>query len=151
MNGSGTCALAENPMNILLVDDDDGDAKAVRRAFGKYGAANPVVRARDGVEALDILRGPAANQPEAPFILLLDINMPRMSGHEFLSELRKDPRLRRLVVFVLTTSDDAGDVERAYGQNVAGYILKKNAGSQCENLIRAVREYWQVVALPDVQ
>lgn len=149
--GSGSCALAESPINILLVEDDDGDAKAIRRAFVRYGAANPVVRARDGVEALDILRGPAANQPEAPFILLLDINMPRMSGHELLAELRKDPRLHPLVVFVLTTSEDAGDVARAYGQNVAGYILKKNAGSQCENLIRAMREYWQVVALPAVQ
>ncbi len=112
-------------LKILLVEDDDVDVELVQRALSKQGFDIPVVRASNGAEALDLLQncndGDILRQP---FIILLDINMPRMDGHEFLSILRQDARLKRSVVFVLTTSDSYRDRKAAYDQHVAGYILK---------------------------
>lgn len=80
------------PIGILLVDDDDGDAKAVERTFLKARIANRIVRARDGVEALEILRG-TDKQPrlDRPYLLLVDLNMPRMNGIQLVTAIREDP------------------------------------------------------------
>ena len=112
---------------------------------------NPIVRARDGLEALEILRG-NENTPSLPkpFIILLDINMPRMNGLEFLHELRKDRDLKQTIVFVLTTSNNAQDRYNAYQFNVAGYILKQRAGEDFMNAVRLIDDYQTVVVLPDL-
>ena len=138
------------PLEIVLVEDDDGDAKAIHRAFRASRIANPIHRRRDGVEALAYLRGETGAAPPAHYIILLDINMPRMNGHEFLAELRDDPRLHRAVVFMLSTSPAETDVARAYDNNVAGYILKGNAGPDFLRLIETVDCYWHMVVLPDM-
>lgn len=137
------------PLNILLVEDDDGDAKAVIRAFTKAKVANPITRAYDGIEALEVLRGENGQvKPSTPYILLLDINMPRMDGIQFLKELRSDPELHKTIVFILTTSKSDKDKCEAYEYNVAGYIVKENAGTDFLKLIDLIDNYWRLVEMP---
>lgn len=137
------------PLNIFLVEDDDGDAKAVIRAFNKAKVANPIVRAYDGLEALESLRGEGGHEkPPSPYIVLLDLNMPRMDGIQFLKELRGDPELNRTIVFILTTSKSDKDKAEAYDLNVAGYIVKETAGVDFLGLIGLIDNYWRLVELP---
>lgn len=137
------------PVNILLVEDDDGDAKAVRRAFQKAKIANPFVRAVDGLDALDILRGANGKaKVEAPYLLLVDLNMPRMGGIQLIRELRADEQLRQSIAFILTTSSSDEDKEAAYDLHVAGYIVKATAGQDFLNLTDLVDCYWRIVELP---
>ena len=90
-------------VHILIVDDDDISIRAIRRALTKMKLVNPVRVATDGIQGLEILRGEAGEKKLLPpFVVLLDINMPRMNGHEFLAEVRDDPKLRRAIIFVLT-------------------------------------------------
>ena len=138
------------PLNIFLVEDDDGDAKAVTRAFSKVQIANPIVRSFDGQDALDALRGENGHSTiPTPHIILLDLNMPRMNGIQFLQEIRNDPKLKRLIVFVLTTSKNDQDKIDAYNLNVAGYVVKETAGRDFLELIELVGNYSRVVELPD--
>ncbi|NND61262.1 MAG: response regulator [Gammaproteobacteria bacterium] len=135
-------------VNILLVEDDDVDAEAIERAFEKAKIANPVFRARDGLEALEMLRAKGADEIARPYIVLLDLKMPRMNGLAFLDEIRLDEDLRDSVVFVLTTSAAEKDVSAAYEKYVAGYIVKSQVGSSFKDLIGLLDYYWRVVALP---
>jgi CheY-like chemotaxis protein len=137
------------PLNILLVDDDDGDAMAVRRTFAKSKISNPIRRAIDGIEALDILRGEnGKDKLEFPRLLLVDLNMPRMNGIELLEALRGDDKLRTSVAFILTTSKRDEDMMAAYDLNVAGYILKEKAGEDFLRLCGLLDSYWRIVELP---
>ena len=136
-------------VRFLLVDDDEVDLMAVKRAFRERKVANPLLVARDGIEALEMLRGndvPA--QVDKPYIILLDLNMPRMNGIEFLQNLRKDPRHKDAVVFVLTTSQDEFDISRAYELNVAGYIVKSRLSEQFVDIVTMLDYYWRIVELP---
>jgi CheY-like chemotaxis protein len=136
-------------VNVLLVDDDDGDAKSVQRAFRSARLVNPIVRAIDGVEALDILRGiNGKTKLTAPYLLLVDLNMPRMNGIELVEALRKDRELRSGIVFMLTTSSRDEDKLAAYDLNVAGYIVKQRAGQDFQRLIDMMQGYWRIVELP---
>jgi len=139
-----------HPLDIILVEDDDADAKAVRRALEKSCIANPVRRLKDGVDALAFLRGEAPTKPPPQYIILLDLNMPRMNGIEFLEALRNDPKLHRAIVFVLTTSSDQRDIGNAYDHNVAGYILKDDAGFDFIKLVGTLDHFWHVVELPEI-
>ena len=110
---------------------------------------NPIYVARDGIEALEILRGTAeVNQLEPPFIVTLDINMPRMNGLELLEQIRADPNLQEAVIFMLTTSDAQSDIDKAFGKNVAGYILKDNINSSLSDALRMINEYSKLSVLP---
>jgi CheY-like chemotaxis protein len=136
-------------VTILLVEDDDGDAKAVRRAFAKAKIGNPIVRVEDGLVALAALRGEAgAPALKAPFLLLVDINMPRMNGIELVRALRADADLKRAIVFLLTTSKREEDIAAAYDLNVAGYIVKQNAGTDFLNLVGLIDSFWKIVEMP---
>ena len=137
------------PMRLLLVDDDDGDAKSVRRAFRRANIGNEVFRAVDGLDALELLKGANGKQKLAsPLILLVDINMPRMDGHEFIQALRTDEELRYSIIFVLTTSNRDEDRMAAYDLSVAGYILKETAGKDFRKLVSLLDCYWGIVELP---
>ena len=137
------------PLNILLVEDDDGDAKAVQRAFRRTTIANPIVRAVDGIEALDIMRGANGKaKPSSPYLLLVDLNMPRMNGIQLIKALREDEILRHSVVFVLSTSKRDEDKMAAYDLNVAGYILKGTAGQDFLSLVNLMDCYRRIVELP---
>ena len=141
--------MKRKEVNVLLVEDDDGDFKLVERAFRKARVANPLVRAVDGVEALEILSG-ANGRPklERPHIVLADINMPRMGGLTLVKELRASPELKDTIVFMLTTSRHDADKAVAYDLNVAGYVLKENAGSDFLELIHLIGGYSRIVELP---
>jgi CheY-like chemotaxis protein len=135
---------------VLLVDDDIIDVMAIRRAFKTLRINNTLVTAGDGIEALDRLRGTnGLTKVPRPHIVLLDLNMPRMGGVEFLEELREDPDLCRTVVFVMTTSGASEDRVRAYQMNIAGYLLKQYSGRSFVDAIGMLRHYWSVVQLPD--
>lgn len=110
---------AENPVRILHVDDDELDVAALARALRKSDAPSEIVVAKDGIEALEILRADDEPPSKRPFTVLLDLNMPRMNGHEFLQEMGADPKLRSTVVFLLTTSLAESDVLEAHDFNVA--------------------------------
>lgn len=146
-----TVALqSEKALNIVLVEDDDGDAKALRRAFKKAKIANPITRFKDGVEALAFLRGNLETTPPKTFVVLCDINMPRMNGLELLGKIREDPQLRKTLIFMLTTSDDERDIEMAYLNNVAGYIVKARAGHMFLDLMTTLDNYWRAVEIPEI-
>jgi CheY-like chemotaxis protein len=137
-------------LNILLVEDDDVAAEAVARGLQRHAVEINVTPAQDGAVALQILRGQhPTHRVAAPCLVLLDLNMPRMNGFEFLRELRSDRKLRRTVVFVLTTSDIENDRSRAYEQGIAGYMVKSRLGPQCSGLARFLTGYREVVLLPD--
>lgn len=134
---------------FLLVEDDDLDVVAMQRTFRKLKIANPLVVARNGREALDVLRGEnGATRLTRPFIVLLDLNMPQMNGIEFLDAIRQDPDLKTLIVFVLTTSSDDQDRVAAYNRHVAGYIVKAQPEDTLPKAIEMLNHYWRVVELP---
>jgi CheY-like chemotaxis protein len=138
--------MTEKMLNILLVEDDQVDVMNVKRAFDKNRIANPLFVANNGIEALELLR---SNQiPDERRIVLLDLNMPRMSGLEFLRELRADPKLLSTVVVVLTTSNDERDKFDAYNLNVAGYLLKPVTFVNFVEVMAALNKYWTLVELP---
>ncbi len=137
-----------HPLNIVLVEDDDVDAKCIRRAFAQAKIANPVIRAIDGVMALETLRGMTGDAPDRPYLLLVDVNMPRMNGHEFVREIRADPALRDSIVFMLTTSSAREDIAQAYACNVAGYVVKERAGADLLALVDTLDAYWRLVEMP---
>jgi len=131
---------------ILLVEDDDIDAKIVERAFNKLRIANSIVRAKNGIMALELLRSGTVPRP---YIILLDLNMPKMGGLEMLEELRGDKNLSNSIVFVLTTSKYDEDKVAAYNQNIAGYILKEKLQDGFEDLVKLLDCYWRIVELPE--
>lgn len=141
--------MTEKTVTFLLVEDDEVDVKAIKRSLDQLRIANPLVVARDGREALEYLRGQnGRDKVESPFLILLDLNMPRMNGLEFLAELRADRELNTSVVFVLTTSRDERDRLSAYEKHVAGYIVKSNVADSFAEAMRLIDHYWRVVEFP---
>ena len=138
--------MNEKMLNILLVEDDQVDVMNVKRAFEKNRIANPLFVAADGLEGLQKLR--SGEMPRERRLVLLDLNMPRMNGLEFLRELRKDPALHHTAVVVLTTSNDEKDKINAYDLNVAGYLLKPVTFVNFVEVMAALNKYWTLVELP---
>jgi len=138
--------MTEKMLNILLVEDDQVDVMNVKRAFEKNRIANPLFVAGNGLDALRMLRSDVV--PEDRRIVLLDLNMPKMNGLEFLRDLRADPRLHATVVIVLTTSNDEKDKIEAYNLNVAGYLLKPVTFVNFVEVMAALNKYWTLVELP---
>ena len=138
--------MDDRRLNILLVEDDELDVMNVQRAFKKNNIVNPLYVAGNGLEALEILRGDTI--PKDRRLILLDLNMPKMGGIEFLQELRADPDLKATTVVVLTTSDEERDKVKAYDLNVAGYILKPVTLAAFIEIMAALNKYWSVNELP---
>jgi len=138
--------MTSQVLNILLVEDDQIDVMNVKRAFARGHIANPLFVATDGLEALEKLRG--GEVPKERRLVLLDLNMPRMNGIEFLRAVRQDPELAPTPVVVLTTSNDDRDKVEAYNLNVAGYLLKPvTFGDFCDVMV-ALNKYWTLVEMP---
>ena len=130
---------------ILLVEDNDDDAELTRLAFSRARVSNPIVRVRDGVEAIDWLlrRGSYTERDDLePAIVLLDLNLPKMSGIEVLKEIRAHEQTRRLPVVVLTSSDDEKDRLSAYDNFANSYIRKPVDFSQFIEAVRQLGLYW---------
>lgn len=132
-------------LHILVVDDDDVDVMTVQRAFEKNHITNPVHVARNGVEGLTRLRDGSLGPRR---LVLLDLNMPRMNGIEFLRELRADEALRSTSVVVLTTSNEERDKVEAYKLNVAGYLLKPVTFASFVDVMATLNKYWTLVEMP---
>jgi CheY-like chemotaxis protein len=141
--------LEPNSVHLLHVEDDTLCLMGLNRAFKAAKIANPVSFAHDGIEALEILRG-TNGRPRLPrpFLILLDLNMPRMDGIELLKELRGDAELKKSVVFIMTTSDADEDKVMAYDLGVAGYILKSNPANAFLEATALLDTYWRVVEFP---
>lgn len=136
--------------SFFLVDDDEVDVMTVKRAFKKNNITNRLDIATNGLEALAMLRSKdlpkvAANQRR---IILLDLNMPKMGGIEFLRELRADSELKSIPVIVLTTSNEDKDKVEAYNLNVAGYILKPVTFGKFVETMAKLNEYWSIMQMP---
>ncbi len=130
---------------ILLVEDDEVDVLSIKRALSQIRVRFPVERHHNGEDALTWLRSPDSTRP---FLILLDINMPRMSGHEFLAELRKEPDLRSIPVIVFTTSNLESDRSRMYDAGIAGYMVKPTSTEEFAQMFRALAEYWGLNSPP---
>ncbi len=138
--------MTDRLLNILLVEDDEVDVMNVRRAFAKSHIRHPLFVAGDGLEALEKLR--SGEIPSDRRLVLLDLNMPRMNGIEFLRALREDPQLAPIPVVVLTTSNDERDRIDAYDLNVAGYLLKPVTFANFCEVMAALNRYWALIELP---
>jgi CheY-like chemotaxis protein len=138
--------VSDKVLNILLVEDDDVDVMNVRRAFKKNNITNPLFVAGNGLEALAALRG--TDLPPHNRIVLLDLNMPKMNGIEFLRALRADPQIASTSVVVLTTSNEDRDKIDAYQLNVAGYLLKPVTLVNFVDTMATLNKYWTLVELP---
>lgn len=136
-------------LRVLIVEDNELDVEKVERGFKRLNISSPIINAKNGFEALDILRGAKGKEKILrPFVILLDLNMPRMNGIEFLRELRKDDCLRNVLVFVLTTSDRQEDIEEAYQYNIAGYIVKPIKRTEMVAALERLHMYWNLCEHP---
>lgn len=136
--------MPTNPeVSILLVEDDEVDVKAVQRAFKKHKIASTVVVAKDGIEGWAALQN-----MKRPFLILLDVNLPRMSGLELLRMIRHDENFHDTVVFVLTASAEEKHKSEAYNLNVAGFLQKSKAGTGFIRAIEMIEQYCKVNEFP---
>jgi len=135
-----------NSKPILLVEDDNVDAMMTQRALNDIKATNKMVHKIDGKDALDYLRDDTAQKP---CVILLDLNMPRMNGFEFLKVIKAEPVLKRIPVVALTTSDADQSVVESYELGVAGYIVKPVDYKQFIEAMRTLDMYWTLSKLPN--
>lgn len=128
---------------ILLVEDDRVDIMTVQRALTRNNVSNPLYIARTGLEALGMLRGEGFRKIDPPpALILLDLNLPRMSGTEFLQELRADPKLRSLKIIVLTSSNEPSDKAVAFKYDVDDYIVKPHSFDEFTKAIGTILAFW---------
>ena len=139
----------DNSVRILLVEDDQVDVESIKRAFKEYKVIIPLYVASNGLEALDMLRGTHGQKKISPsLVVLLDLNMPKMNGIEFLKIIRQDEKLKSLIVFILTTSHDEHDIAAAYGLNVAGYIVKPLQFVDFLEKFKSLSLYLDIIEMP---
>lgn len=130
-------------LRILLVEDDEVDIMNVKRSFRKQEITHSLEVARDGMEAMEKLR-----EGDKPNVILLDINMPRMNGLEFLQQMRSDDDLKDIAVFIMSTSSNPLDKAHAFEFNVAGYIVKPLSSGAFSDLLNRLVAYWEICEFP---
>jgi two-component system response regulator len=144
--------MLDQRADILLVEDNPNDVKLTLHAFKTANLANAVHVARDGVEALEFLFGAALDNdqaiPEMPKLILLDLKLPRLDGHEVLKRIKNDPRTSRIPVVVLTSSSEERDVMRTYDVGANSYIVKPVDFEQFTEAVRDIGKYWLVINHP---
>jgi CheY-like chemotaxis protein len=136
--------MIQKLVSILLVEDDEVDVMNIKRAFSKNDIKNDLHVAGNGVEALEMLRNVLVPLPR---IIILDINMPKMNGLEFLKQLRADEKLKNITVFVMTTSNQDDDKIDAYNLNIAGYILKPLSFEKFVASVGTLKDFWALCKL----
>ncbi len=130
---------------VLLVEDDQVDALTVKRAFQDIGADERLIHMGNGEVALEYLNSKLNERPD---LILLDLNMPRMNGIEFLTKIKHDERFNSIPVIVLTTSQDQGDVRASFSESVAGYMTKPLDFEHFCRTIQSIEDYWALNRLP---
>ena len=141
----------EQPIEVLLVEDDPGDVQLTREAFAEHKVRNHLTVMSDGVDALAYLRRDPSVYPDAvrPDLILLDLNLPRVDGREVLQEIKADPELRRIPVVVLTTSGADEDIVRSYQLHANAYVTKPVDFERFIAVVRQIDEFFvSVVKLP---
>lgn len=140
---------------ILLVEDDAGDQELIQRALLNCTIKNDLYVVKDGEAALDYLyrRGRYAEQGYSmPDLILLDLNLPRFDGRQFLSRIKGDPKLRRIPAVVLTTSQQKNDIMQSYDAGANAYVIKPATVEQIMKLVNVLATYWfDVVQLPSLE
>jgi len=136
----------KKPKPILLVEDDNIDAMTVRRALKDLKVTNELIRVGNGEQALEYLRD---GSTENPCLILLDLNMPKMNGIEFLKVAKADEDLKKIPVVVLTTSDEQRDIVESFELSVAGYMVKSADYSNFVEMIRVINLYWTLSEMPE--
>lgn len=132
---------------VLLVEDDDVDILSIRRAFQELKIPNPLIVKSNGEEALDYLN---SLEEVFPAIILLDLNMPKINGLEFLQRYKSIDRIKWIPAVVLTTSANHRDVQAAYGNQAAGYIIKPLNFNDFKLIVRNIFDYWSRCELPSL-
>jgi len=130
---------------ILLIEDDNVDVMTVERVFRDLKIANQLVSTSNGEQALEYLR---ANGNKKPCVILLDLNMPKMNGTEFLKIIKTDESLKKIPVVVLTTSSQQRDVVESFKLGAAGYMVKSVDYGKFVETIRTINLYWTLSELP---
>lgn len=134
-----------NSKPILLVEDDSIDVMTVKRALKDLEVASELVPTGDGEEALEYLRD---DENTKPSVILLDLNMPKMNGIEFLKIIKSDNGLKKIPVIVLTTSNSEQDISRSFELGAAGYMVKSVDYKRFMETIKAIDSYWTLSKLP---
>jgi len=142
--------MEQKQVNILHVEDDEVDAMVMQRALKKTNLNYKLQHAKNGIQALDMLRGTNSYEKimPRPNIILLDLNMPQMGGLEFLKDMRADNELKSISVYVLSTSNDDHDRVMAYQHNVAGYIVKPLSLESYVEAISVLNNFWSLIEQP---
>ncbi|MEI6501044.1 MAG: response regulator [Armatimonadota bacterium] len=130
------------PKTILLVEDNPDDVELIRRALAMHNVVNEMAVARDGVEALDYFFGPGAEQRPLPQVILLDLKLPKIDGHEVLRRLRAEERTRLLPVVILTTSDEESDIVNSYANGASSYVRKPVDFNEFLGAVKTLGLYW---------
>lgn len=143
--------MSEHSVNIIMVEDDDGHARLIEKNIRRAGIANAIHHFVDGTTALEYLfndpDGPARN---GPALILLDLNLPDMSGIDILAKIKADPRLKRTPVVVLTTTDDRLEIQRCYDMGANVYITKPVNYESFAKAIQQLGLFLSVIQVPDV-
>ena len=135
----------KTPVDVLLIEDNLNDVEITKRALGQGMVKNHLTVARDGEEALDLLARRPGAEP-LPSLILLDLNLPKISGHDVLKEIRATPRLHRIPVIVLTASTRNEDIAQAYDLGVNTFITKPVRFDDFQRVITTIQEYWIATA-----
>ncbi len=135
----------QNSKPILLIEDDDVDVMTVKRAIRDLKVTNQLVSIGDGEEAIEYLRTESTTKP---CIILLDLNMPKMDGAEFLKIVKEDKALKKIPIVILTTSNSDRDVIESFERGAAGYMVKSVDYEKFVETIRAIDQYWTLSKLP---
>ncbi len=134
-----------NSKPILLVEDDSVDVMTVKRALKDLEVASELVSTGDGEEALAYLK---EEENPKPSVILLDLNMPKMNGTEFLKIVKVDERLKKIPVIVLTTSNSEQDIAKSFELGAAGYMVKSVDYKKFMEIIKTIDSYWTLSKLP---
>jgi CheY-like chemotaxis protein len=138
--------MLDNRYAILLVEDDHNDVLLIKRAFQKVNIANPIIVVNDGEQAISYLAGREPYVDRAvPMLVLLDLKLPRKSGHEVLEWLRQQPNIKRLPVVVLTASSESSDVNRAYDLGANSYLVKPVTFDALVEMVKTLNLYWLIL------
>lgn len=134
--------------NLFFIDDDEIDILAIKRALKKKNIKNPIFDAKDGQEAWNKLNGIDATPIPTPYIIFLDLNMPKMNGIELLKKIRNTDKFKKIIIFIMTTSDNQRDKDQVYNLNVAGYIIKNSHSGNFDKIAEMIRLYSEIVSMP---
>lgn len=145
----------KNEVTILIAEDDDGHAELIRDNLQEAGITNPIIRLHDGQEALDFLFGSADDskprrQTNQPYMMLLDIRMPRVNGVEVLRRVKSDPELRKMPVIMLTTTEDPREIQNCYDLGCSCYVTKPVDYLKFSEMLTRIGLFLMVVQVPQL-